>query len=198
MHGAGMQRQMPALAELGVPHGEHPLVPVDVVTIEAQRFANSHARGAQKTDQGLIGGGPQRRGQPSSCVHQRGDVSVGVQIRHGPAFGSGEQPSWRDFGVRVERLEMAGEAPHRAQPVAQIGRMGVVAGQCGPRHGQLGGDRRRAGRLHIGDEVLEEPRTALQFGSQLSADSYIVLDCLVQIGHFAPPGQGWAMLRSAS
>src|SRR6202011_3992515 len=94
--------------------------------------------------------------------------------------------------------QVTSEAAHEAQPVAQIGRVGVIAGQRGPGHGQFGGDGRRAGRLHEGNEVLEKLRAALELGAQRPADRDVILDRLMQIAHLAPPGHGWAMARNAT
>jgi len=198
MRPAGVHRDLPALRELGIPHGQHALAPVDVVPVQADHLADPRPRHAQKPDQRLVGGGADRRGQRASGGHQRGDVSLGVQVGDGPAFRPGEQLSRRHLGSRVESLQVAGEAPHRAQPVAQIGRVSVIPGQRGPRQRQLGGDGRRAGRLQVGDEVLQKPRVALQPGPQRTAHRDVVPGGLAQLDHRAPPGQGRARRRSAT
>jgi len=196
--GAGVQRDLPTLAELGIPYGQYALVPVDVVPVQAEHLAGPHARRAQQADQRLVGGGANRRGERAGRAHQRGDVSVGIQVGGGPAFRPGEQPGRRHLGGRVESLQVAGEAPHCAQPVAQVGRVSVVSRQRGPGQRQLGGDGGRAGCLQVGDEVLQQPGVALEPGTQRAAHRDVVAGRLAQLDHRAPPGQGRARRRSAT
>src|SRR6266481_5807070 len=48
VEGGGMQRHLAALSELRVPDGEHALVEVDVIPVEADPLANAHPRHAEK------------------------------------------------------------------------------------------------------------------------------------------------------
>jgi hypothetical protein len=197
VEGAGQQRQLTALVELGVPYDQHPLGPVDVVPVEADQLTDARPGYCQQPDQRLVGGGPQSRGERTGGSHQRGDLSLGVQVGGGPTLRPGQQLGGWHLGGRVEGLHVAGEAAHRAQPVAQIRRMGVVSWQPGPGQRQLGGDGRRASGLQVGDEVLEKTRVALELGAQSPADHDVVVDRLTESAHCSPPGHGRARVRSA-
>jgi hypothetical protein len=83
--GARMQGQLPALAELGVPHRQQALVPVEVVSVQPDGLAGAQAHGEHQPGQRLAGGGAQGRAHRAGRAHQGGDVCPGVQVRDSPA-----------------------------------------------------------------------------------------------------------------
>ena len=121
----------------------------------------------------------------------------GVQVRHGPAPGPGQQPDRRHFGGRVEGLEVAGETAHDAQPVAHIGWVDVLSWQPRPGQRQVDGDGLRAGGLHEVDEAVEQPRVSGELAAQRATNRDVVLGRLLQLVHAAPLGHGRARVRNA-
>lgn len=193
-----MQRHLPALAVLGLEDDEDARGEVDVVLVEADHLAYAHARCSQEPDHRLIGGGSQCWCERTSRFHQRLDLVVRVQVGDSPAFRERQQPCRGHLGRRIEGLEVAGEAAYRAEPITEVSRMCTLSWQFGPRKGQLGGDRRRAGGLQVGDEVAQQMVMVRELGAERPADHEVVLRCSAELAHRTPPGQGWASARSAT
>ena len=66
VHDAGVQRDQPGLAELGLADQQHALGPVDVVAVELDRLADAKAASGEQPDQRVVGRRPQRRRMVSS------------------------------------------------------------------------------------------------------------------------------------
>ena len=73
-----MQRDLSRLAELAVPHEKQTVTPVDVASVETERFADAQAGDGEQADQRPIGGGTQREAQGGRGRHHGGDVVLGV------------------------------------------------------------------------------------------------------------------------
>jgi hypothetical protein len=77
-----MQRQLPGLAELAVAHHDQSAAQVDVAAVERDHLTDPHPGGGQQPDQRGIGRRPQPWSQIVGSGHHRGDVGIGIQIRH--------------------------------------------------------------------------------------------------------------------
>jgi hypothetical protein len=58
LHAAGLQRDQPGFAELGLADQQHPIRPVDVVPVELDRLPDPKASGGQQPDHGAVGRRP--------------------------------------------------------------------------------------------------------------------------------------------
>jgi len=65
---------------LAVADGEPLFRELQIVTVERDHLADSHAADRQEPDQRLVGGGLQRRADPAGCCHQRLDFRLGIQV----------------------------------------------------------------------------------------------------------------------
>jgi hypothetical protein len=192
-----MQRQLPLLAELGVPDGQQALALVEITAFQAESLAEPDARGEQQPRQGLRGGGPRCRVQPARRGHQRGDVGFGIQVGRGPPRAAGQQASGRNLRSRVDGGQPSGEPAdlRQAPGVPAPGRRG---GQRRPAQRQLGGHGVLAGGLGEGGELLQEAARSVQPEAQGTADSQVAGDRLGQAAHRAAPGHGRATADSAA
>ena len=99
---------------------------------------------------------------------------------------------------RVEGVQVAGEAAHRAEPVVDGDRLDPLR-QARPGDGQLDGDRRRAVGLDVGDEAGQGFAVAAELKAQRPAQPQVVIEMIGQRRHdVAADGQGRAMARSRS
>jgi len=193
--GRRVQGNRPALLELRGPHRQDPLLPVHVVVIEANRLAGSHPGDSQQPDKGLVGSCPLWQAKGAGRGHEPNDVGVGVQVGGDPTAPIGQEPRGRDLGIGVDRLQVPGQAAdHRESLRPPHWRARRRLGR--PGHGQLGGDAGRAPSFQVGDEVGEQPTVLLQLVTEGPVHGEVVLCCLAERAHAAPPGQASASGRS--
>ncbi len=171
-----MQRQQPGRAGLGAGDGEHPGIQVDGVASKPQRFADPQARDRHQPEEGLVGGGAQRRPQRAGCLR------AGVRSRRrSRCSGSGRLPwpgktsALGDLGGRVDRAQVGGESADRAQPVTPGHRVDSDR-LAGPGDGQFRGDRGRAGGLQVGGEPRKDDALTVELEAQRAPQPQIVLD----------------------
>ena len=99
---------------------------------------------------------------------------------------------------RVEGVQVAGEAAHRAEPEVDGDRLDPFR-QARPGDRQLDGDRRGAVGLEVGDEAGQDFAVAAELKAQRAAQPQVVIEMIGQRAHDAvPDGQGRAMARSRS
>jgi hypothetical protein len=198
-HGGWVQKQSTGLAELRVLDHQRLGVQIDLVAIEAARFAGAHAGHRKQPDQRLPGRSPQRRGQPARGLVQRVGIGGRVEVRGKPVFTLWQHVFGRDFGGRNEGLHMPGEDAHHHQSTGQVCLVTAAArGPSGPVHRQFGGD--AVGMAGLA--VIDEPHQVAALGNQLepqgSPHHQIILSGLAKPTHDrSPPGHGRANTRSA-
>jgi hypothetical protein len=106
-------------------------------------------------------------------LEQPPDVGRRPQVRGRPAVTGAEHVDRWDLGRRVDRLQVGGKPARDAQPRRPI--RGPGAGRQ-PRPGdrQLAGHRRRARGLKVGDQLRQDPPSALELEPELTAQPQIV------------------------
>ena len=172
---------------------------VDVVPVELQDLAGSHARDRQQRQQRGIGEGPEPggSGQPPRRRDQIGDLPVAVEVGSRTAVPVGDQALWRDFVARVDGVRVTGEAAHQAEPLRPLGGL-RMARLGGPSKGQFGGDEDGPALAGERDEALQQPFRGLQPDAKGAARGEILVEQGAKIVHDAPPGHAGASTRSAS
>ena len=127
---------LPGAPELRAAHDEHPVVPVDVVAVEAHRLSDPHAGHRQQPDAGSRTWPPAAAGVSVRAAAISAAMSVS-EYRYGGAGGAGrgEQASGRDLGRGVERVQVAGRSrgPRSAGAASQIGLAFCGQGRPGQR-----------------------------------------------------------------
>ena len=99
---------------------------------------------------------------------------------------------------RIERVQIAGEAAHCAEPKVDGDRLDPLR-QARPRDSQLDGDRRRAGGLDERDEAGQGFAMASELEPQRATQPQVVIEMTSERAHdVAAAGQGRAMARSRS
>ena len=130
--GARVQQHLSRLAELRIADGQHPAFRVEVVAVQAERFADPQPGAGQQSDQRLElaarSGGRNR----ARRRHQREDLLVAVEVRGGAVLARREQLDRRDLARRVKRVQVAREGADGSQPLREIV-AAAARGQPGPR-----------------------------------------------------------------
>jgi hypothetical protein len=99
---------------------------------------------------------------------------------------------------RVDGVQVAGEATHRAEPEVDGDRLDPLR-EARPRDSQLDGHRRRSAGLEIGDEARQHHPVLAELEAQTSTQPQVVMEMLSESGHDPTPvGQGLAIVRSRS
>jgi hypothetical protein len=195
--GCRMQRHEARLAELGQPDRQQAGLQVDVVTLEADRLGQTHARHRDQPEQIMIGPSAQPvfwRQSQRRC-QQRIDLRVTVDIGLGTLQSRQDAGGWH-LRLRLDVRDMAREAPHVSQS-QRPGRM-PIGQQRRPLHRQLRGDGRGLALLHEGDEIGEPSCLMVVLVSKPLAHAQIPVERGTQTGHCTPPGHGRLSVRSAS
>ena len=170
--GAGVERHLPRLAELGLADVQHSVFKIDVVAVEVERLADAQPAHHEQADKGLEGGGAQRRGQLSGGGQQGGDVGVGIQIGHRSMRPGRQQPGWRHLMDGVEGVEITSEGPHHREPISPpLGT--AVRRQARPREGVVGCDDLRADGVEVAEVVGEEQLGAGELEAHRPADDEV-------------------------
>jgi hypothetical protein len=197
--GGRVQRDQPGLAELGVCNGQDAFGEVDLVAVQAHGLPGPQAGHGHQPDEGGEGRGPQRVGERSGRVHQRGDLLRGIEERRcRPAAAAGQKVLRRDLGASVQDRQVSGEDPHHRQPGRPPGWVGL-GGQGGPGQRGLDGQTDRAALLQERDELAEQPPVGIHLVTQVAPHLQILLGGLTQGAHHAPaPGQGRTTAASAA
>ena len=194
--GACMQRDLARLAELGEADRQDAFGEVDVVAVESEGLTDAEPGDGQQPDEGLEGGRPQRRTHRSGGGHQRGEVDVGIQVGRGPMTPAGQQTDRGHLVGGVDGMQVTREAPHHRQPLRPPVRR-AVGRKGGPCPRRVSGDRVGPVRLHVGDEVSEQQRGALQLVPEGPANGEVVVEIPMERAHDALPGHGRAKARNA-
>ncbi len=189
--GAVMTQHLSRAAELGAPHPEQASGAVDIVTVEAHGFTDANMPVTASSPMSVSNvTARSRRWQLAGRGHQRRNVGLGVQVGRGwPVASSRQQLGGWDLGGGIDRLQIAGEATHDAQPVDQPDRAPVHRLRC-PAHSQLRGDAARARLVGEGHEAAEYPGGVLELVTKAPPDGEVVIQGLTKAVHAAPPGQG--------
>ncbi len=109
---------------------------------------------------------------------------------------SGEYPRRGQFGRWIDRLKVGGELAHDPQPLRPMVRLrgGWLSR---PRDRQLAGQRGRANRFEVGEQLTQQLPLALEFETQRAAQAQVVGHVVSQRTHrWTPPGHGFASRRS--
>ncbi len=166
--------------------------------LERDRLPDAHAGRGQQPEQGEAGRRPQRRLEPLRCGQHLAELVRRVDVGCRPPPRDGEQTGRWDLMSWVDRVQVAGKAAHRAQPVVDADRLESL-GLTGPGDRQLDGHHRRSTGLEVDDEARQEPGRINELETQPPAQPQVIIEMLAQRAHRAPPvGQGRAMVRSRS
>jgi hypothetical protein len=84
-HGGGVQREQPVAAKLGVADQQQPAAGVEVLIVERDGFPAADAGHGHQPDQRFERPLPQRCFQLPGLSEQRGNISIRIQVGHGPA-----------------------------------------------------------------------------------------------------------------
>src|SRR6266536_4312865 len=112
-HGRRLEWQLPGLAELAVIHPDQRAMPVDVLLVERECFADAHASGREQPDQCRVGRTRQSAPQTACTLQQADDLLVGIDV-WGLTDGSvGQEIGRRDLGARVVGVMVPRELAER-------------------------------------------------------------------------------------
>src|SRR6266536_1229431 len=90
--GGRVQRHQPGAVELRLTDRDDARPEVDVLALERNRLADSHADGGEQPEQRLVGRRPQRRAERSGALQQPADVAVRPQVGGGRRRRAGNTP----------------------------------------------------------------------------------------------------------
>jgi hypothetical protein len=119
----GVQRDQPHPVELRVADRDHALDEIDIAAGERDRLTDAHAGRRQQSEQRPIGSGPQRRLETLRGGHHLGELVWRVDEWRWPSPRDRAQPRWWDLVGRVDGVQVAGEAAHRAEPLVDGDRL---------------------------------------------------------------------------
>lgn len=191
-----MQRHQPHSVELGVPDRDQPPGQVDVAAAQRHRLAHAHAGCGQQAQQGPQRERAQRRSQPTRRLKQRRDLISRVDVRRRATSPRGQQPRRRDLMSRVERVQVAGEAAHGAEPEVDGDRLDPL-GRARPGDRELDGHRGRAAGVDEGDEAGQVTALLAHLEAQTAPQPQVGAEVSGQRAHHSIPfGQGRAIVRS--
>jgi hypothetical protein len=154
--------------ELGVLDRDHAVGEVDVGAGQRGGFPLPHAGGGQQSEQRPVGDRSQRRLEPPGRVQHLADLVGRVDVGRRSSSWDGEQSGRRDLVSRVDGVEVAGEATHRADPEVHGNRLDALR-LAGPRDRQVDGDRRRVVGLEVGNEAWQRLAVPAQPEAQAAA-----------------------------
>ncbi len=196
-----MDGDLPGLPELRVAHDEDPLGQVHVVPVEADGFPDPHPGHVQQADNRREGRPTKGRGELSGRGHQPEDLLGRVQVGGGPVAPIWKEVRWGDLGAFVEQGEVFGEAAYDGEPTGEPA-LACTHREGRPRERELGGDGLGAGRLAVGDELVEQAPRTVELEPERAPQGEVVLQCgTKRVSHRATPsgspaGQGLASARS--
>jgi hypothetical protein len=184
------------LAVLAGPDAQQPVGRVDVGAVQRERLADPQPGAGQQPDQRLDRLSAQRRPERPGGGHQRPDLVLGVDVRRRAVAACRQELEWRDLGRRVDPVQVARKAAHRAHPLRQVG-VPDPRRPGGPPQRGVDRDRRLSDAVHERREVGQHPALAAQLEPQRVADREVVVDVLCERGHAVAPGHGWTSAASA-
>lgn len=108
-----------------------------------------------------------------------------------------EQVQWGNLGQRVRRAPMSGEGARTAE---SAGPLDGVGSRCvlRPLERQRGGDVCGTLLVEKGDEVGKIATRVVRPEAERASKSQILLNCVAEGSHRAPPGHGKASVRNAA
>jgi hypothetical protein len=191
-----MHRDQADTVELGVADRDEAVLEIDVVSLQADRLAEAHARRCEQAEERRVGGGPKPGTQRAGLIHEPADAGPGPDIRSGAEPFCREDARGRHLGRRVDRAQVGGEAPGDGEPPGQV--LGAGApGQPRPGDGEFCGDRRRAGGLEEANELREQLARSLRLVSKRPAHREVAGEVSPERAHARTlPGHGAARGRS--
>jgi hypothetical protein len=133
-----MQRELAGFAEFAAADRQHAVADIEVVAVERDRLADSHAGDHQHADQRLIRCDPMRGAQRCGGGDQGRHLLVGVEIRRRSSGATAQQVRRGHFGRRIEGVQMGREATHDAETLTGPAARRRSRGQGGPRQRGVG------------------------------------------------------------
>ncbi len=171
--------------------------PVHVLPVEADGLPDTQAGDRQQPEKGLVGRGSEWRMQLLGCVHEPRNILLRVQVGCNAPNLAWQEIGRRDFGTRVDGLEILGEATDEAKLLSPPS--GVPVGWLpGPAQCELGGDGVRAVAVEKGDEIWQQTPGALELAADAATQGEILVEGPVKSAHRHSPGQGCASRRRAA
>lgn len=149
------KRDLARLAELAGAHDEKPLAVIEIVAVEADRLAHPKAARGKKSDERGEGRDAKREAEDVSCLDERCDLLVGVEVGRRPPPTLGQKIGRRHLVRGIERVQIGGKPPHDREPLAPpAGAFSFRRGR--PGDGDLDRDPLLAALLDVGEKLGKE------------------------------------------
>src|SRR2546426_616691 len=167
LFGGRVNRYQPRLAELTATNSQQPLLQIDVLPLERDRFTDPYAGDGEQSEQAVVGPSPHtvHRWQLLGSFQQLLDLLLAIEVRSATSRSIWQQTVRWYLGTRIGGAAVSRETTHEAEPAGPLRRL-TCRTLHGPAQCELIGDVGRALPFEKGDEIEQSWSGNAQLESQ--------------------------------